>query len=99
MAEPQQEKYQPLALIAVVLAALLLFALFFLGFLVAPLAILTIFYVGFAASDRSKRSNDSAPPPAAEPVVVPEPAYGPEDRLAQDAAARRAGVERTPTAP
>src|SRR3954451_23790231 len=54
---PQQreERYQPLALIGVTMIALLGFAVFFLSFLVAPLAILLIFYVGFAASDRSRR--------------------------------------------
>jgi uncharacterized SAM-binding protein YcdF (DUF218 family) len=67
--EQQQERYQPLALIGVTLIALLGFAVFFLSFLVAPLAILLIFYVGFAASDRSKRSS-APPPPAEEPVVV-----------------------------
>ncbi len=52
--------YQPLALISVTFVALLGFAVFFLSFLVAPLAILTIFYVGFAASDRSKRNGTAA---------------------------------------
>jgi ABC-type multidrug transport system fused ATPase/permease subunit len=52
--------YQPMALVGVVLIALLGFAVFFLSFLVAPLAILMIFYVGFAASDRSKRNGSSA---------------------------------------
>ena len=53
----QEERFQPLALIGVTLIALLGFAVFFLSFLVAPLAILMIFYVGFAASDRSKRAS------------------------------------------
>jgi hypothetical protein len=53
------EPYQPLALLAVILGALLLFALFFIGFLVAPLAILLLFYVGFAASDRAKRNGST----------------------------------------
>jgi hypothetical protein len=52
--------YQPLALITVTLCALVGFAVFFLSFLVAPLAILIIFYVGFAASDRSKRNGSTA---------------------------------------
>ena len=49
-----------MALIGVTLIALLGFAVFFLSFLVAPLAILMIFYVGFAASDRSKRNGSAA---------------------------------------
>lgn len=48
-----------MALVGVTLIALLGFAVFFLSFLVAPLAILMIFYVGFAASDRSKRNGSS----------------------------------------
>ena len=55
-----EERYQPLALIGVTMVALLGFAVFFLSFLVAPLAILMIFYVGFAASDRSKRNGSTA---------------------------------------
>ena len=54
------ERYQPLALVAVTLIALLGFAVFFLSFLVAPLAILMIFFVGFSASDRSKRNGSTA---------------------------------------
>ena len=72
--DQRDERYQPLALISVTLIALLGFAVFFLSFLVAPLAILIIFYVGFAASDRSKRSNGNGggQTPAAAPVVVEE---------------------------
>jgi hypothetical protein len=54
-----EDEYQPMALISVTLIALLGFAVFFLSFLVAPLAILMIFYVGFAASDRSKRNGST----------------------------------------
>jgi hypothetical protein len=57
---PPEDRYQPLALLTVTLCALLGFAVFFLSFLVAPLAILTIFYVGFAASDRSKRNGSTS---------------------------------------
>jgi hypothetical protein len=53
------DSYQPMQLVSVTLIALLGFAVFFLSFLVAPLAILTIFYVGFAASDRSKRNGSA----------------------------------------
>lgn len=59
-AQPQPERHQPLALLGITLIALAGFAVFFLSFLVAPLAILAIFYVGFAASDRSKRNGNSA---------------------------------------
>ena len=45
-----------MALVGVTLIARLGFAVFFLSFLVAPLAILMIFFVGFSASDRSKRN-------------------------------------------
>jgi hypothetical protein len=69
MADPRsRDNYQPLALIAVILCALILFSLFFLTFLVAPLAILTLFYVGFAASDRAKRAH---PPTAATEETPP----------------------------
>jgi hypothetical protein len=100
--EEQQERYQPLALIGVTLIALLGFAVFFLSFLVAPLAILLIFYVGFAASDRSKRN--SSPPPAEEPVVVTttptEEAPAPSaselraQQLAREAQFRRQSLDR-----
>ncbi|MFL5847170.1 MAG: hypothetical protein ACJ762_21035 [Solirubrobacteraceae bacterium] len=53
------DRYQPMALVGVTLIALVGFAVFFLSFLVAPLAILMIFYVGFAASDRSKRNGST----------------------------------------
>lgn len=53
------DRYQPMALVGVVLIALLGFAVFFLSFLVAPLAILMIFFVGFSASDRAKRNGTS----------------------------------------
>jgi hypothetical protein len=72
----KKERYSPLAAIAVVLAALVLFSVFFLGFLVAPLAILLLFYVGFAASDRSKK-NSGGKAPQAQPTPAaastPEP--------------------------
>lgn len=54
-----EDRYQPMALVGVTLIALVGFAVFFLSFLVAPLAILMIFYVGFAASDRSKRNGST----------------------------------------
>ncbi len=70
---PHTEDYSPLALIATLLVALLLFALFFIGFLVAPLAILVLFYIFFAASDRSKRASGTGFLAAERPVVVEEP--------------------------
>jgi hypothetical protein len=73
--EPREERYRPWALIGITLIALAGFAVFFLSFLVAPLAILLIFYVGFAASDRSKRKAKEkarGPEPEAEPVVITE---------------------------
>ena len=56
---PHDDRYQPMALVGVILIALLGFAVFFLSFLVAPLAILMIFFVGFSASDRSKRNGST----------------------------------------
>jgi hypothetical protein len=82
----QEERYQPMALIGVTLIALLGFAVFFLSFLVAPLAILMIFYVGFAASDRSKRTNGNGNGHTSNPNTV---------RLAREAEARRHVIERS----
>jgi hypothetical protein len=73
-----------MALVGVTLIALLGFAVFFLSFLVAPLAILMLFFVGFSASDRSKRTNGHAP--VAETASM---------RLAQEAEARRHDIERS----
>lgn len=89
---PHTENYSPLALIATLLFALLLFALFFIGFLVAPLAILVIFYIFFAASDRSKRASGTgfvAEEP--EPVVEQRTVVVEERR--QVPAAERAAYE------
>jgi hypothetical protein len=93
--EQPQERYQPLALIGVTLIALLGFAVFFLSFLVAPLAILLIFYVGFAASDRSKR-NGSAPAAEAEEneQVVVDKADVRAQTLAREAQYRRQQLDR-----
>jgi hypothetical protein len=95
--EQPQERYQPLALIGVTLIALLGFAVFFLSFLVAPLAILLIFYVGFAASDRSKR-NGSAPPEATseedEEIVTVDAADVRAQTLAREAQYRRQSLDR-----
>ncbi|HEU4655949.1 MAG TPA: hypothetical protein VFR97_00405 [Capillimicrobium sp.] len=102
MDDRQPERYQPLALIGVTLIALLGFAVFFLSFLVAPLAILLIFYVGFAASDRTRRTQgrreaepaaDAAPAPAAEPE--PGRATGSAALLARARQQRRQTIERS----
>jgi hypothetical protein len=103
--QPREDRYQPLALIGVTLIALIGFAVFFLSFLVAPLAILLIFYVGFAASDRSRRRrNDAANGNGnGEPLVVDDagetPAPAPQRRgsaalLAREAQYRRNVIER-----
>lgn len=68
--EPREERYRPWALIGITLIALVGFAVFFLSFLVAPLAILLIFYVGFAASDRSKRNAKQKQAVEAKPETV-----------------------------
>ena len=104
---PQQreDRYQPLALIGVTMIALLGFAVFFLSFLVAPLAILLIFYVGFAASDRSRRRRNASGARRPAPVVVepgePVAAAPAAERhraatlLAREAQYRRNTIERT----
>jgi hypothetical protein len=91
--EQPQERYQPLALIGVTLLALLGFAVFFLSFLVAPLAILLIFYVGFAASDRSKRNGSAPAAEANEPGVV-NAADVRAQTLAREAQYRRQQLDR-----
>ena len=78
------ERYNPLGLISVMLVALLGFAVFFLSFLVAPLAILAIFYVGFAASDRAKRTQGNGSGPSLA-----------NQRLAHEAEARQGTMERS----
>ncbi|HEX2016977.1 MAG TPA: hypothetical protein VGN69_09795 [Solirubrobacteraceae bacterium] len=80
--ERREERYQPLALLSVTLIALLGFSVFFLSFLVAPLAILAIFYVGFAASDRAKRTQGNG-----------DNVQG--TRLAAEARARQGTMERS----
>lgn len=95
--QPTNEQYQPLALLAVVLGALLMFAVFFIGFLVAPLAILLLFYVGFSALDRSRKNGGGGHPAPAE-VAEAEEQYAAEtaaDRLAREAGARRAVMDRS----
>jgi hypothetical protein len=48
-------RQRPLWLITLVLAALLVLAVAFAGFLVAPLAVLTAVYVGFLVVDHRRR--------------------------------------------
>lgn len=93
--EQPEERYRPLALIGVTLIALLGFAVFFLSFLVAPLAILLIFYVGFAASDRSKRNaSAAAAAQPAEQIVTPSEADVRAQTLAREAQYRRQSLDR-----
>lgn len=90
------DRYRPLALIGITLIALLGFAVFFLSFLVAPLAILVIFYIGFAASDRSKRTGGArrAPDDEAAEEAAAADAEEPAARLAREAQWRRQALER-----
>lgn len=81
----------PLAVIAGLLIVLLLLAVAFAGFLVAPLAILALFYVGFAVADRA-----AAPGPVsgarselAPVALAPVPDETAEERRAREAPARR----------
>lgn len=93
--QPSNEQYSPLALLGVVLASLLLFAVFFLGFLVAPLAVLLVFYVGFSAMDRSRKGPKSKDADAdAGPERDEDALPSAEERLAREAALRRAERER-----
>lgn len=92
--DPSDERYNPLALISVVLIALLGFAVFFLSFLVAPLAILLIFYLGFAASDRSKRNGNAPPPPPAAVAAYPGTVADVEEAPRMAAGPTRAALAR-----
>jgi hypothetical protein len=49
-------RHRPLWLITLVLAVLLVLAVAFAGFLVAPLAVLTAVYVGFLVVDHRRRA-------------------------------------------
>ncbi len=66
----------PFALVGAVLLALIGFALFFVGFLLAPLAILLAFCLIFAARDRSSRkpaqppAGDGSRPPPPDPLAI-----------------------------
>jgi hypothetical protein len=91
--QPTDEHYQPLAVLAVVLGALLLFAVFFIGFIVAPLAILLVFYVVFSAVDRSRKGSGGHEGVAVAQVAG-APAESAADLLAREAATRRAAIER-----
>jgi hypothetical protein len=74
-------RYRPLGLLTATLVVLLIFAIFFLPFLVLPLAILVVFYIGFAAWDRARRVHDL-------PAIAP-PAQGPAEPPALRSAADR----------
>ncbi|MCW3013366.1 MAG: hypothetical protein JWO02_458 [Solirubrobacterales bacterium] len=90
--EPTDERYRPLALLAVVLGSLLLFAVFFLGFLVAPLGVLLLFYVGFSAVDRSRRSRGDRQAPGDD--AASDAGQAVAERLAREAGQRRAERDR-----
>ncbi len=94
--QPTNEQYSPLALLGVVLAALLLFAVFFLGFLVAPMAVLLLFYVGFSAVDRSRKApkRDEEAAPGEFEDEADARVRSAEERLAHEATLRRAERER-----
>jgi hypothetical protein len=49
-------RHRPLWLITLILAVLLVLAVAFAGFLVAPLAVLTAVYVGFLVVDHRRRA-------------------------------------------
>jgi xanthine/uracil permease len=81
---PGRRRYQPLGLLTAVLLVVLIFAIFFLPFLVLPLAILVVFYIGFAASDRARRMHhepiaSSAKQTAPEPSALHHPASARDD--------------------
>ncbi len=90
--QPSNEQYSPLALLGVVLASLLLFAAFFLGFLVAPMAVLLLFYVAFSAVDRSRRQPKRGVADA--PRDGATGAVSAEERLAHESTLRRAERDR-----
>lgn len=87
--QPTNEQYNPLALFAIVIGALLLFAVFFIGFLVAPLAILLVFYVVFSASDRSKKGGGGGHAAEEGEDFDDGTTETAADRLAREAAQRR----------
>ncbi len=94
--QPTNEQYSPLALLGVVLASLLLFAVFFLGFLVAPMAVLLLFYVGFSAVDRSRKrpKRDADAVPGEDDEDGARHVQSAEERLAHESTLRRAERDR-----
>lgn len=58
-------RHRPLWLITLVLAVLLVLAVAFARFLVAPLAVLTAVYVGFLVLDHRRRDGPGPPRPGA----------------------------------
>jgi hypothetical protein len=88
LGEPKRRSTGPFALVGAVVLALIGFALFFVGFLLAPLAILLAFCLIFAARDRSSRKparptvRDGSRPPPPDPLAV-------EARIRQQILARK----------
>jgi hypothetical protein len=94
---PPNHRYQPFALIGITLLVLAGFAVFFVGFLIAPLAILAIFYLIFASLNRSRPTNGDqqvAPPRPGPPPPGASPTGAYDQRLRTEAEARRHQIQR-----
>jgi hypothetical protein len=76
-----------LGLVGVVLATLIAFSAFFIGFLLAPLAILLFFSLIFYARNRSGAGKGKG---KGKPVTEAEPGTGARSRLIAEARARQA---------
>ncbi|MEA2299226.1 MAG: hypothetical protein QOF77_2162 [Solirubrobacteraceae bacterium] len=81
----QPDRRRRAGAVGVVILALLGFAAFFVGFLLAPLLLLLIFSLAFAARNRSSG-----------PEARPAGDDGPQDGLAAEALARREAIARQP---
>ena len=55
-----RRRFQPLAVLTLVLILALVVAAFFFAFLVIPLAVLVLFYIGIAAFDRLRHRPDAS---------------------------------------
>ena len=58
MTEPP--RYSPFVLIGILVLVMLGFALFFVGFLIAPAAVLVIFYIGLITRERTRGEKTAA---------------------------------------
>lgn len=92
--DPPPSRPSPLAVIAGLLIVLVLLAVAFAGFLVAPLVILALFYVGFAVADRAAApgSASGALADLAPVALAPVPDETAEERHAREVSARRRPV-------